>query len=81
MLKLEPGEAKKVLIALPDRLSPEVLDDAYQKIDEALRRKNLEAALDVGDKLILQEGLDYSPEQCSVLRSGYHYLRNRRMNR
>lgn len=81
MLKLEPGEARKVLIALPDNMSSEGLDDAYQKIDSALRRRDLEAALDVGDKFILQEGLGCSPEQCSVLHSGYHYLRDRRINR
>lgn len=81
MLKLEPGEAKKVKIALPDNLSVESLDDAYQKIDEALRKRDLEAALDIGDALILQQGLNYSPEQCSVLRSGYRYLRDRRKSR
>ena len=81
MLKLEPSEAKKVLIALPDNLKPEALDNAYGQIDSALRQKDLEAALDVGDVLILQGGLGYSPKQCSVLRSGYHYLRDRRMNR
>lgn len=81
MLKLEPGEAKKVLIAFPNNINSEGLDDAYQKIDKALRRKDLEAALDVGDTLILQGGLGYTPEQCSVLRSGYHYLRDRRTNR
>ena len=70
MLKLEPSDLK-----------PEALDNAYEQIDNALRRKDYEAALDVGDKLILQGGLGYSPEQCSVLRSGYYYLRDRRTNR
>lgn len=81
MLKLEPGEARKVLIALPNNISSEGLDDAYRKIDRALRRKDLEAALDVGDMFILQEVLGCSSKQCSVLRSGYHHLRDRRTNR
>ena len=81
MLKLEPGEARKVCVALPDNIDSGSLDKAYQRIDEALRRKDLEAALDVGDTLILQQGLGYSPEQCALLRSGYHYLRDRRRSR
>ena len=81
MLKLEPSEAKKVQVALPDNLSAESLDDAYRRIDKALRGQDLEAALDIGDVLILQQGLGYTSEQCRILRAGYHYLRDRRMNR
>ncbi len=81
MLKLEPGEARKVLMALPDNLEAERLDRAYREIDSALRRQDLEAALDIGDAFILRQGLDYSLEWCLKLRSGYHYLRDRRTSR
>lgn len=80
MLKLEPGEARKVLVALPD-LAAEVLERAYGEIDGALRRQDLEAALDIGDTFVLQQGLGCSLEQCLELRSGYHALRHRRTSR
>ena len=81
MLKLEPSEAKKVLIALPNNTAAAELDKAYKHVDERLRENDLEAALDVGDKLILRRGLKLKARECKVLRQGYHYLRDRRMNR
>ena len=79
MLKLEPGEARKVLLALPD-LSDTEVDEAYKTIDARLREGDLEGALDVGDALILQ-GLGLSTDEANLLRRGYHSLRDRRMKR
>ena len=81
MLKLEPSEAKKVLMALPKNIPPGELDTAYEQIDQRLRENDLDAALDIGDKLILRKALELEAGACELLRQGYHYLRDRRMNR
>ena len=81
MLKLEPGEARKVLVALPHCLSEDDLDTAYGAIDTCLRDKDLEGALDIGDALVLRKGLGLEENECTLLREGYHYLRDRRMKR
>ncbi len=81
MLKLEPSEAKKVLVALPKDIPAAELTEAYGQIDERLRENELEAALDIGDKLILRKGLGLKAKECKLLRQGYRYLRDRRMNR
>lgn len=81
MLKLEPGEAKKVLVALPKNISGAELSETYDQIDKKLRKPDLEAALDIGDKLILRKGLRMKARECELLRQGYYYLRDRRMNR
>jgi len=81
MLKLEPSEAKKVLVALPKKIASTQLNEAYKHIDQRLRENNLEAALDAGDQLILRKGLKMKVRECKLLRQGYYYLRDRRMNR
>ena len=81
MLKLEPGEARKVLVALPHHLSEDDLGTAYGAIDICLRDSDLEGALDIGDALILRKGLGLEEDECILLREGYHYLRDRRMKR
>lgn len=81
MLKLEPSEAKKVLVALPKNIASARLNEAYEQIDAKLRESDLEAAIDIGDKLILRRGLKLKVKECKLLRQGYHYLRDRRMNR
>ncbi len=81
MLKLEPGEARKVLVALPHHLSEDDLDVTYKAIDTSLRDGDLEDALDIGDALVLRKGLGLEEDGCTLLREGYHYLRDRRMKR
>lgn len=81
MLKIEPSEAKRVVVALPFNIKPSQLETAYLKIDQCLRQGKFEAALNVGDKLILIEGLNYSKSDCVILRNGYHFLRDRRRMR
>ena len=80
MLKLEPGEARKVLLALPDLSNTEV-DEAYEVVDARLREGDLGGALDVGDTLILRKRLGLSIGETDLLRRGYHHLRDRRMKR
>lgn len=80
MLKIEPGEARKIPVALPP-ISKKDVDRAFSLIDQLLREDLLEAALDVGDKYVLQEGLKLSKRECEALRENYHILRDRRTKR
>ena len=79
MLKLEPSEAKKVLVALSTETTAE-LNEAYATMDEHLRANDLEAALGTGD-LALRKGLGLKAEECELVRQSYYSLRDRRMNR
>jgi hypothetical protein len=82
LLKLEPGEAAKVLFAAPaflrDRL---VATRLVQELDQMVRDGQFEQALDLGDREILQSGLGVSAEECSRLRAGFHFLVERRRRR
>jgi adenine-specific DNA-methyltransferase len=81
MLKLEPSELRNVLIALPKNLTKTEVNKAYKQIDQRLRVRDIEGALDIGDQFILEKGLSYSRSECNLLRQGYRFLRDRRMNR
>lgn len=82
LLKLEPGEATKVLLATPpflrDRLAATRL---VRELDRLVRDGQFERALDFGDREILQSGLGVSAEECSWLRTGFHLLLERRRTR
>lgn len=82
MLKLEPGEATKVLLPLPrvllDRTRARRLAD---ELDHLIRRKAVEEALDLGDREILQHGLGLPPGDCAQLRRAFYFLMERRRRR
>jgi adenine-specific DNA-methyltransferase len=80
MLKIEPGEARKIPVALPPMPEKDI-SRAFLLIDQLLREDLLEAALDVGDKYVLQGGLKLSKRDCETLRENYHILRDRRTKR
>lgn len=82
LLKLEPGEATKVLLATPpflrDRLAATRL---VRELDRLVRDGQPERALDLGDHEILRNGLGLSVDDCSRLRAGFHLLVERRRTR
>ena len=82
LLKLEPGEAAKVLLATPpflrDRLAATRL---VRELDRLVRDGQSERALDLGDHEILRNGLGLSVDDCSRLRAGFHLLVERRRTR
>lgn len=81
MLKLEPNEARNIIVVIPRHLSQEEIEDTYSRIDVALRKNNLELALNLGDESILCHGLGLSQETCLTLREAYYKLRDRRKYR
>lgn len=74
MLKLEPGEARRVLIATPSG----DFGDLCPQLDKLLRQKKIDKAQDQADRILLQDGLGLSKRECTVLRAAAHLLRDRR---
>lgn len=82
MLKLEPGEAGRVLLPLPPFLSQ--LSRARKLVadlDTLVRLEAYEEALDLGDEQILRRGLGLSKGDCALLRQGLTFFVNRRRSR
>ena len=72
----EPSEAER--LPLPLR-GAENLD--IEKIDTLLRENNIEAVLDITDRVLLVDGLGLSKKKVRMLRDIWGKLRDRRINR
>ncbi len=77
VLKLEPTEAGSLI--LPP--VPETLGGLLDDVDALIRRRDLEAALELVDPIVLGEGLGLSDEEIRALRAGGAQLRARRRSR
>jgi hypothetical protein len=77
ILELEPTECE----ALPVPDPALVPDDLATKIDELVRQRRTEDALDLMDRLVLIEGLGLDPSDVAVLRRAWIGLRDRRARR
>jgi adenine-specific DNA-methyltransferase len=77
VLKLEPTEAGSLI--LPP--APESLSERLSEVDELIRKRNLEAALDLVDPIVLGQGLGLSDGDILKLREGGARLRGRRRSR
>jgi len=75
MLKLEPGEAARVLLARPNDRD---LDGLIHDIDMPLRRGDAAEAQELADREVLQKGLGLSQKDCDLLREAAALLRQRR---
>jgi adenine-specific DNA-methyltransferase len=76
MLKLEPSEAKNVL--LPLLTSTKKLKPLAKKLDTLLRQKQAELAYQIADDVILAELLKLSKPDIETLKESAELLRNRR---
>lgn len=77
MLKLEPSEARQVLVATPTG----DFGALKAELDALLRADRVEEARALADKTFLQDGLGLTPEECQVLAEAAHTLRDRRYYR
>ena len=77
MLKLEPSEARRVLIATPEG----DFGALETKLDTLLRQGKTDKAQTLADHVLLQDGLGLSQADCAVLRQSAHLLRDRRYYR
>jgi hypothetical protein len=80
MLKLEPTEARRVAVALPD-LAPARVAELADDVDRLLRRGNRAMARAHADKVVLQEGIGLTASEIKLLHDGWNYLRERRHHR
>jgi len=75
MLKLEPSEAEKVMLASPKQYPNNAITE---KLDSLLRNSQVDNALDYADKEILVP-LGLTHNDCIALREGHNTLREWRM--
>jgi adenine-specific DNA methylase len=80
MLKLEPSEAARVLVAVP-KLSANKLSRLAHRLDELIRAGEMEAGRGLADRVILHQGLGLSQRQTRVLSEAADALRERRNSR
>jgi adenine-specific DNA-methyltransferase len=80
MLKLEPSEARRVVVAVP-HIQAEALQGLADEIDGLLRSGKAEVARERGDAIILRGVLGLSEDDVRRLREGWHTLRTRRLSR
>jgi hypothetical protein len=76
VLKLEPSEAEALMVPPLPAGAAKLLPD----LDRAVRERNIEAALDIVDPVVLRP-LGLSSEDIAKLRSGRERLRERRRRR
>lgn len=76
VLTFEPSEAERLPLPL---INAEQLDLAY--FDRRLREGDIDAVLDVTDKVLLRDGLGLRGDQICMLRGIWIKLRDRRINR
>ncbi len=78
MLKLEPSEAERVLIALPSLQDSREL---FHRVDATLRRRSGEAVGQLVDMRILRRLLGLSANECAVLGEAADQMLNWRLHR
>ncbi len=78
LLKLEPSEAERVLVALPGPDSPE---DSLQGVDTLMRHGSPGIAQATVDRMILGNHIGLSRADCRILREAINVLRARRLPR
>lgn len=77
ILELEPSEAEELPIPEPSL----VTDDLVTKVDELVRAKRIEEAVDLVDQTVLIDKLGFSAAELAVARDAWQTLRGRRMGR
>ncbi|GAA4416979.1 class I SAM-dependent methyltransferase [Georgenia halophila] len=77
ILELEPSECGLLPVVDPTVVS----DTLHQKVDELVRERRFEDALDLVDERVLVESLGFRPEEVAALRRAWVQLRDRRAAR
>jgi hypothetical protein len=78
MLKLEPTEAEKVLVALPHRRE---FSSLLSSLDTLIRAEDQQGAADLADRTILRRGLGLSATECATLREAADEMQKWRMHK
>jgi hypothetical protein len=79
MLKIEPGEAERIVLAKPaDTTELEALAD---ELDILIKKGRAEQAQTLADQVILREGLGLTKKEIAALSQAGQYLRLRRQRK
>jgi adenine-specific DNA-methyltransferase len=78
LLKLEPGEAESVLVALPH---PRDASRLVRELDQVLRRKDYSEAAELADRAVLRRRFGLSGSECLVLRDAAKQLESWRLHK
>lgn len=82
VLEILPSEVGNIYIPIVSKMSEQDIKNALKKIDDMLRKNApLSAILDFGDKILLQEEVGMSEEECKTFRKMWIKLKNRRLGR
>lgn len=81
VLKLEPSDARRLLLVAPTGARAQVLESKYALVDSMLRRGQVDEAVALVDEVALMHELGLSPRTVERLRQGLAQLRARRSNR
>jgi hypothetical protein len=82
MLKLEPGEARRVVLPpLPSAWTGEGFAAVFAEMDAAVRGGKLREVIESVDRLALRDAMGISDHDCQLLREGVRLLRDRRLHR
>lgn len=79
VLKLEPGDARRLQIVLPSKANATRLCASFGQIDQLLRDSDVEAAVSLVDSIVLSGQLGLTRGQLSELRAMLARLRARRL--
>ncbi|GAB2635964.1 class I SAM-dependent methyltransferase [Gordonia jinhuaensis] len=77
ILELEPSEAEELRVPDPGLVPGDLID----KVDELVRAKRIDDALDAVDQVVLVDGLGFTSEEVASARSAWVTLRDRRNGR
>ena len=81
MLKLEPSEAARVALAVPESVTEGDCARLVEEADCMVREGNETGAQHLADQVILRQGLGLTEAECRLLREAHEALRARRMSR
>lgn len=76
MLKLEPSEAERVLVAQPKKLR--ISQTEFDEVDSFVREGQMAVAVDLADDIVLRRNLGLTWDQIQVLREGLVTVREMR---
>ena len=82
VLEILPGEMGNILVPVLDEIPMEEIREILGRIDRIVRAKeDIEKALDLADRKILEEYLQIDPEVCAAARKIWKKMQRRRLKR
>ena len=82
VLEILPGEVGEIMVPKLDHVPDSVIDEVLAEIDRIIRENdNIELALDIVDKTVLEKYLHIPSQTCTSARKIWKKLQARRLGR